>query len=79
MCNVPSRREKLYAPSRPVEQKINTVPSRRDNFYLPSRLVMKQKGHCNVPFRPVEKIDTHRPVPFHPGNYFEVFVFPPLR
>ena len=46
---VPSRREKLYALSRPVEQKVYTVPSRRDNIYLPS---------C-----PIVTIFTYRAVP----------------
>ena len=77
MCNVPSRREKLYAPSRPVEQKINTVPSRRDNFYLPSRPVTKQR-EVTVLYRPVPSRKFTPPtVPSHPGNYnFHYFTVP---
>ena len=73
----PSCRDKIYLPSRPVVTILLTVPSRRDNFHLTSRAVVKQKGHCTVPSRPVEKIHTHRPVPSHPGNYnFHYFTVP---
>ena len=74
-----SRREKIYAPTHPVEQKYiytskHTVPSRRDNFCLPSRPVVKQKGYCTV----VPSRKFRHTVPSHPGNYnFHYFTVPP--
>ena len=36
---------------------------------------MKQKGHCTVPSRPVEKIHTHRPVPPRPIQASLIFIY----
>ena len=87
LYTVPSRCEKLCAPSRPVDQKYMyrpvpllfwfTGPSRRAYFYLQSRPVMKQKGRCTLPSCSVEELHTHRPVPSHPGNC--AFIFFPSR
>ena len=85
LFTVLSHRDNFYLPCRPVVtiftyrpvpswQFLLTVPSRRGNFYLPSRSVMKQKGHCTVPSRPVEKIHTHGPVLSHSGNYISIIL-----
>ena len=74
LCTVRSRREKLWAPSRPAEQKyiyrpvpswqfLFTVPSRRDNFYLPSRPVMTIFIYRPVPSWNKKVIVLYRPVP----------------
>ena len=70
---VPSRRENLYAPSRPVEQEIYTVPSRRDYLYLPSRPVViiffyprPVVKNITLPSRPVMKQNGHCTVPSRP-------------
>ena len=80
ICTVPSRRAKKHIPSRSVVTifTYRPVPSWQFLFTVPSpRPVMKQKGHCTVPSRPVEKIRTHRPVQSHPGNYiFHYFTVP---
>ena len=60
ICTVPSRRAKKYIPSRPVVTIF---------IYRPVPSWNKQKGYCTVPTHPVQKINTHRPVSSHSGNY----------
>ena len=89
LCTVRSRREKLWAPSRPAEQKyiyrpvpswqfLFTVPSRRDNFYLivPSRHETKRKVIVLL-YRPLPSRKFTPTVPSHPGNYNFFFFYRP--
>ena len=73
-CTVPSRREKLCAPSRHVERKnmYRPVPSWQVLFTVASR--HEKKVYCTVPPRPVEKFHTHRPFPSHPRTIIVIIL-----